>query len=74
MFEEVQKNYKKWIEFGKRQRYFVNSNFTKTAVSSIYTNVLDSINDVIDLIPKKVELKLPTLKKIDPPKLETVGE
>lgn len=74
MFEEVHKNYKKWVEFGKRQRYFVNSNFTKTAVSSIYTNVLDSINDVINLIPKKVELKLPTLKKIDPPKLETVGE
>jgi glycosyltransferase involved in cell wall biosynthesis len=74
MFEEVQKNYKKWVEFGKRQRYFVNSNFTKTAISSIYEKVLATTNNAINSMPTKVELKLPQLKKIELPKLQKVGE
>lgn len=74
MFEEVQKNYKKWIEFAKRQRYFVNSNFTKTAVSLIYDRVLNIANSAIDAIPKQIELKLPKLKNIELPKLQKVGE
>jgi hypothetical protein len=35
---------------------------------------LATTNNAIDLIPKKVELKLPELKKIDLPKLQKVGE
>jgi hypothetical protein len=74
MFEEVHKNYKKWIEPAKRQRYFANSTFTKTAVAKIYTDVLSVVDHAISSIPKSVELKLPELKKIQLPRLETVGK
>jgi len=74
MMEEVIKNYKKWQELAKRQRYFVNTSFTNTAVSEVYKKVLDSINDAIESIPKRVELKLPQLKKVELPKLQKVGE
>ena len=74
MFEEVHKNYKKWIEPAKRQRYFANSTFTKTAVANIYTDVLSVVDQAISSIPKAVELKLPELKKIQLPKLEKVGK
>ena len=62
MIKDVLKNYKKWQELAKRQRYFVNSTFTKTAVASIYETVLNIIDDSTNKIPKAVELKLPNLK------------
>jgi glycosyltransferase involved in cell wall biosynthesis len=70
MLQDVQKNYKKWLELAKRQRYFVNTTFTKTAVVPVYKNVLDIIDEALALVPKQVQLelpklKLPTLKKID---------
>jgi glycosyltransferase involved in cell wall biosynthesis len=64
MMQEVQKNYKKWLELGKRQRYFVNSAFTKTAVSAVYENVLEVIDAGIESIPKPVVLKLPKMQKV----------
>jgi len=64
MMKDVLKNSKKWLELGKRQRYFVNSTFTETAVSKIYDNVLEIIDKGIDALPKVVELKLPKLQKI----------
>jgi glycosyltransferase involved in cell wall biosynthesis len=74
MMQDMIKNYKKWCDLAKRQRYFVNSTFTKTAVSEVYKNIL-SIADVgINKIPAAVELKLPALKKIELPKLQKVGE
>lgn len=74
MIEEVYKNYKKWQELAKRQRYFVNSTFTEQVVEAEYVRVLDIIKDVVNLLPKPVELKLPELKKIELPKLQKVGE
>jgi len=74
MLEDVVKNYKKWLELAKRQRYFVNSTFTKTAVSAVYERVLGIADEGISKIPKAVELKLPQLKKIELPKLQKVGE
>lgn len=74
MLQDVRKNYKKWCDLAKRQRYFVNSTFTKTAVSDIYKNVLQHIEEMVAKIPKPVELKLPQLKKIELPKLQKVGE
>ena len=74
MIEEVQKNYKKWQELAKRQRYFVNSTFTEQVVEVEYNRVLDIIKDVLNLLPKPIELKLPKLKKIELPKLQKVGE
>jgi glycosyltransferase involved in cell wall biosynthesis len=64
MMQEVQKNYKKWLELGKRQRYFVNSGFTKTAVAAVYEQVLATVDAGVESIPKPVELKLPKLQKI----------
>ena len=74
MLQDVRKNYKKWCDLAKRQRYFVNSTFTKTAVSDIYKNVLQHVDEMVTKIPKPVELKLPSLKKIELPKLQKVGE
>ena len=74
MMKEVQKNYKKWSELAKRQRYFVNSTFTKTAISAVYEHVLAVADEGINKIPKAVELELPALKKIELPKLQKVGE
>jgi len=65
LMKDVLKNYKKWQELAKRQRYFVNSTFTKTAVAEIYKTVLNTIDTSVTSIPKHVELKLPSLKKIE---------
>jgi glycosyltransferase involved in cell wall biosynthesis len=64
MMQEIQKNYKKWLELGKRQRYFVNSTFTKTAVAAIYERILEIVDTGIESIPKSLELKLPKLEKL----------
>jgi glycosyltransferase involved in cell wall biosynthesis len=64
MLKDVLKNYKKWSELAKRQRYFVNSTFTETAVSTIYDRVLEIIDKGVDKLPKAVELKLPKLQKV----------
>ena len=72
MLKDIEKNYKKWLDMGKRQRYFVNSNFSKNAVSDKYKNVLNIVDDGLVSIPKAVELKLPQLKKVELPKLQKV--
>lgn len=74
MLEDVVKNYKTWSDLAKRQRYFVNSTFTKTAISAVYKNVLTIVDEAVSKIPNAVELKLPQLKKIELPKLQKVGE
>ncbi len=74
MMQDVVKNYKKWLDLAKRQRYFVNSTFTKTTVSAVYERVMNLTNDAISEIPKPLELKLPQLNKIQLPKLQKVGE
>jgi glycosyltransferase involved in cell wall biosynthesis len=70
MMQDIQKNYKKWQELAKRQRYFVNSTFTKTAVGAVYERVLTFADAGVAKIPKAVELKLPQLNKIELPKLQ----
>lgn len=70
MMKEVQKNYKKWQELAKRQRYFVNSTFTKSAIAAVYENLLNIIDNAISSVPTQVQLNLPSLtKKQDAPKL-----
>ena len=64
MMQEIQKNYKKWLELGKRQRYFVNSGFTKTAVAAVYEQILSIVDAGIESIPKPIQLKLPKLQKL----------
>jgi glycosyltransferase involved in cell wall biosynthesis len=72
MLQEIQKNYKKWLELGKRQRYFVNSSFTKTAVAAVYEQVLSVVDSGLESIPMPVKLKLPALTKVELPKLQKV--
>jgi len=69
MMKEVQKNYKKWQELAKRQRYFVNSTFTKTAVAPVYEKVLGNVDEALASVPKQVELSLP---KLTLPKLKKI--
>lgn len=76
MFEDVRKNYKKWLTAAKRQRYHVNKNFTKSAVQSQYESVFTDIKSATENIPTQVELTLPKLNlpKLSLPKLQKVGE
>jgi glycosyltransferase involved in cell wall biosynthesis len=71
MMQDVLKNYEKWKGLAKRQRYFVNSNFTETAVAKRYDTLLQEIDSKLEAVPQQVELKLP---KLSLPKLEKVGE
>jgi glycosyltransferase involved in cell wall biosynthesis len=71
MMQDVLKNYEKWKGLAKRQRYFVNSNFTETAVAKRYDTLLQEIDSKLEAIPQQVELKLP---KLSLPKLQKVGE
>jgi hypothetical protein len=72
MFQEVYKNNKKWVELAKRQRYFVNTTFTRTAVAKTYETVLSIVDIALESIPKAVQLKLPELKKIQLPRLQKI--
>jgi glycosyltransferase involved in cell wall biosynthesis len=72
MMQEVLKNYKTWKDLGTRQRYFVNTNFTETAVAKRYDEVLQIIDEGVNKIPKAIELKMPQLKKVELPKLQKV--
>ena len=44
MMQDVIKNYKTWLELGKRQRYFVNTAFTRTSVAKTYEIDIESVN------------------------------
>ena len=72
MLKDVKANYKKWLELAKRQRYFVNTTFTKTAVASVYETMLTDVDTALNVIPKPVELKLPQLKKVELPKMQKI--
>jgi hypothetical protein len=64
LLKDVRTNYKKWLELAKRQRYFVNNTFTKTAVASVYEIMLKDVDAALDKLPKPVQLKLPELPKL----------
>jgi len=71
MFEDVLKNYKKWSELAKRQRYFVRSNFTKQHISKSYEDIINMIQQNVSDIPQQVKLELPKLKSTNElPKLK----
>ena len=69
MMLEVQKNYKKWLELGKRQRFFAISNFSREAVKEHYKSLIELIDKSTNHIPLQTELKLPSLKL---PKLQKI--
>ena len=59
------------MPFSKEQKKFVEQNFTKTAVSKQYTEVLKIVQLSVNQIPKPQKLELPKLKL---PKLNTPKE
>jgi glycosyltransferase involved in cell wall biosynthesis len=70
--KDVRKNYKKWSELAKRQRFFAKSSFSKDVVSKLYEPILNEVDKHIDSLPKPMSLKLPSLNKIELPKLQKV--
>jgi hypothetical protein len=70
MMIDVQENYKKWLELAKRQRFFVNSTFTKTAIAPVYEKVLAVVSESVDKLPKPVQLNMPSLPKLELPTLK----
>jgi glycosyltransferase involved in cell wall biosynthesis len=60
----VRKEYKKWMELAKRQKFFTKTNFNKLAVDKIYETTLLNVDTMLDAIPKPIELKLPKLQKV----------
>lgn len=58
---DLQKNYKDWKVKGKRQGYYSRSNFSFERMS---TQLKEILTKSIPELPKKVELKLPQLKKV----------
>jgi hypothetical protein len=63
--KDVFENYNSYKDRAKRQSYKSKTKFSFEAMKDILSKYLD-------LIPKKVELKLPSLKKIELPKLKKI--
>ena len=62
--KDVNKNYKKYVELGKRQAYKNKKQFSFTAMQELLDKILD---ENLPEFPKQVELKLP---KLELPKLQ----
>jgi len=60
--KDVYKNYKKYLDGAKKQAYLSRTEFNLDKMGELLDNITDS------KIPKPVQLKLPTLKKIELPK------
>jgi hypothetical protein len=61
MFE----NYGKYTDNAKRQSHHVKANFSYDAMKT-------KLSTILEVVPKPVALKLPTLKKIELPKLKKI--
>jgi len=64
LLKDVFDKYKNYIDNGKRLRYHVNKEFTKSAVQPKYDELVNAINEFESKIPKQIELKLPKLQKV----------
>ena len=63
LLKDIFQNYEKYLENAKRQAYRSKTEFS-------FEKMKDEVSKYLELVPKKVELKLPTLKKIELPKLK----
>lgn len=68
--KDVFENYKRYKEKGKRQRHYSKTNFSFEKMQELLESILDKN---IPEFPKEVKLQLPTLKKIELPKLQKVN-
>ena len=60
--KQLYKHYNKYLPFAREQKKFVETNFTRKAISKQYTEVLKIIQESIDKIAMPQQLKLPKLK------------
>ena len=67
--KDVVKNYKVYTERSRKTYHHIKSNFSLELMKDKLNTILDSR---LPEFPKQVELKLPTLKKIELPKLKKV--
>ena len=65
----VYEDYKAATEVGKKQAYYVRTNFS---LEAMHNKLMDILDKSVPEFPKQVELKLPTLKKIELPKLNKI--
>ena len=66
--KDVFENYKNYVDGGKRQGFYSKTNFSFEKMTERLAEHLKRVPD----FPKQVQLKLPTLKKIELPKLNKV--
>ena len=60
--KQLYKHYNKYLPFAREQKKFVETNFTRKAISKQYTEVLKIVQESIDQIAMPQQLKLPKLK------------
>jgi glycosyltransferase involved in cell wall biosynthesis len=60
--KDVFENYKNYIDLGKRQAFKSKSEFT---LDSMTSKLLEKLNTIADTVPRKIQLKLPKLKKVE---------
>ena len=68
--KDIFENYKKYTDGAKRQAYYSKNNFSWEAMKN---KVDELFTQYIPDLPKKIELKLPNLKKIELPKKPIVN-
>jgi len=66
--KDVYENYKNYVDGGKRQGFYSKTNFSFEKMTEKMAEYLKRIPE----FPKQVQLKLPTLKKIELPKLQKI--
>jgi sulfite reductase beta subunit-like hemoprotein len=69
---DIYENYNKYLELSRKNRKYAKDNFTFDKMTQKLSEYLDKYG--ADAAPQMVSLKLPTLKKIELPKLKKVGE
>lgn len=66
IFKDIHKHYKKYLERSRKQPHYMRTNFSMDKMTEVFADILSKANT-----PKKVELKLPKLKKVgNTPKLK----
>jgi hypothetical protein len=68
MLRSVFEKYKEYRDLGKKQSYHIKKNFSFDGMHNKFISILDSN---VPEFPKMMEVKLPTLKKMELPKLQT---
>ena len=72
VFKEIVKHYNKFLSRSRKHIKYSNDNFSSLAVTKYYDELFEYIDTKIGSVPIHQPLNLPTLNKIELPKLKTV--